>query len=116
MVMVSLDHRSELLAQITKTRKFGVNVLASGQAELAMRFASKGADTFEGFRWYAESNCPRFEGAAVWLACGLVDLVKGGDHQVALGEVFDVDFTDTEPLTYHAREFGTHAPVQLVPR
>jgi flavin reductase (DIM6/NTAB) family NADH-FMN oxidoreductase RutF len=111
MVMVSLDRESELLARLTSARQFGINVLSSAQSELAVRFARKGSDTFAGLDWYQESGCPRFEGAAVWLGCRVADLVEGGDHRVALGDVTRVYVADTEPLTYHARAFGTHAPV-----
>ena len=112
MVLVALDRQSELLARLTGTRQFGLNVLSSAQSELALRFARKGSDMFSGFKWYEESGCPRFEGAAVWLGCRVVDLVEGGDHRVALAEVLRVHVVETEPLTYHARAFGTHAPVE----
>lgn len=112
MVLVALDQQSELLACITRTGQFGLNVLASGQASLALRFAKKGPDGFDGLTWYAESGCPRFEGAAVWLGCRVAALVDGGDHRVALAEVSRIRVTESEPLIYHARMFGTHAPVQ----
>jgi flavin reductase (DIM6/NTAB) family NADH-FMN oxidoreductase RutF len=111
MVLVALDRQSELLARLTGTRQFGLNVLSSAQSDLALRFARKGSDTFDGFKWYEESGCPRFEGSSVWLGCRVVDLVDGGDHRVALAEVLRADVFEAEPLTYHARAFGTHAPV-----
>jgi flavin reductase (DIM6/NTAB) family NADH-FMN oxidoreductase RutF len=116
MVLVSLDRQSELLSRVISTRQFGLNVLSSGQSDLALRFARKGADSFDGIAWHEESGCPRFKGAAVWLACRVVDLVDGGDHRIALAAVERVEITEAEPLTYHARAFGTHAPVQVSQR
>jgi flavin reductase (DIM6/NTAB) family NADH-FMN oxidoreductase RutF len=116
MVLVSLDRQSELLSRVINTRQFGLNVLSSAQSDLALRFARKGTDSFDGIPWHKESGCPRFEGAAVWLACRVVDLVDGGDHRVALAAVERVEISETEPLTFHARSFGTHAPVQASPR
>lgn len=112
MVLVALDHQSELLARITRTSRFGLNVLSSEQAPLARRFAKKGPDSFDGLTWYDEAGCPRIEGAAVWLCCRVADLVEGGDHRVALAEVVRLHVTETKPLVYHARAFGTHAPVE----
>jgi flavin reductase (DIM6/NTAB) family NADH-FMN oxidoreductase RutF len=109
MILVSLDQHSELLTRLTSTRRFGLNVLSRGQFDLAMRFARKGHDAFDGLVWHEESGCPRFEGAAVWLSCRVADIVDGGDHRVVLGDVAQVHIADTEPLTYHARVFGTHA-------
>src|SRR6185437_14951559 len=48
MVLVSLDQRSELLARLTRSGPFGINVLSSVQSDLSMRFARKGPDTFDG--------------------------------------------------------------------
>lgn len=42
MLLVSLDRNSDLLAMIRRTGRFGLNVLASSQPELAMNFARKG--------------------------------------------------------------------------
>lgn len=111
MVLVSLDNQSELLARLTRTHCFGINVLSKVQSELAKRFARKGADAFDGIVWHEESGCPRFDGAAIWLGCRLADFVDGGDHRVALGDVVRVHVTDSQPLTYHGRVFGTHTAV-----
>jgi flavin reductase (DIM6/NTAB) family NADH-FMN oxidoreductase RutF len=110
MVLVSLDRGSNLLARLTRTRQFGLNVLSAAQAGLATRFAKKGPDTFDGITWYDESGCPRFEGVLAWLACGVADVIDGGDHRIVLGNVLRVNVFPNEPLTYHARAFGTHAP------
>jgi flavin reductase (DIM6/NTAB) family NADH-FMN oxidoreductase RutF len=110
MVLVSLDRQSDLLSELARIRRFGVNVLSSGQSALALRFARKGVDTFDGLEWHEEEGRPRFTGAAVWLGCRLERLVSGGDHQVAFGEVTAIHVNEARPLVYHARTFGTHGP------
>ena len=40
LVTVALDRRSALLARILDTRRLGVNVLGSGDDEIALRFAT----------------------------------------------------------------------------
>ena len=109
MVLVSLDRGSQLLARLTGGSVFGVNVLGSDQAGLALAFARKGGDTFTGVEWVDDAGAPRLAGSPGWLACTVTRLVEGGDHVIVLGEVRTAARRDVPPLTYHARTFGTHA-------
>jgi Conserved protein/domain typically associated with flavoprotein oxygenases, DIM6/NTAB family len=110
MVMVSLDRGSDLLAVVTRCRRFGVNVLGAEQSDLAMNFARKGGTgKFVGVRWESDHGLPRIPNAPGWLACEVAELVPGGDHVVALGTVVAAETLDGRPLTYHGRVFGTHA-------
>ena len=108
MILVSLDASSDLLALIRRTRCFGVNVLTRTQADLAHRFAIKGRDKFAGVSWVAAQGSARLAANAAWVACEVVQFVPGGDHLIVLGKVLSVEATEAEPLTYHARAFGTH--------
>lgn len=108
MVLVSLDRESDLLALVRRTDRFGVNVLADTQSELAKQFARKGSAKFHGVEWGPASGLPRLDGASGWLACAVSSLVDGGDHVIAIGEILDAETRDTAPLTYHQRRFGTH--------
>ncbi len=108
MILVSLDRGSDLLAIVRRTGRFGVNVLAHDQADLALRFARKGADKFDGVYWSDSAGLPRISGVSGWLACTSETLVDGGDHVVALGNIVATGATPAAPLTYHNRVFGTH--------
>lgn len=110
MILVSLDRDSDLLALVRETGRFGVNVLGSSQARLAVNFARKGgAGKFAGVDWHVEAGVPRLPGAGGFLACEVASLVTGGDHVVVLGTVVAANAIAGPPLTYHARAFGTHA-------
>jgi flavin reductase (DIM6/NTAB) family NADH-FMN oxidoreductase RutF len=109
MVLVSLDRGSDLLALVRETGAFGVNVLAADQTRLALTFAGKGEQKFRGVGWSSHAGVPRIDGVSGWLACRVAQLVEGGDHIVVLGDVLTADTTPGQPLTYHARAFGTHA-------
>jgi flavin reductase (DIM6/NTAB) family NADH-FMN oxidoreductase RutF len=111
MVLVSLDRDSELLARLSPGSVFGVNVLGSDQATVALAFARKGSDKFTGVEWVQDAGAPRLAGSPGWLACTVSQLVSGGDHVVVLGEVRAARTDGGPPLTYHARTFGTHAAV-----
>jgi flavin reductase (DIM6/NTAB) family NADH-FMN oxidoreductase RutF len=63
MIMVSLDHGSDLLQELRTSWAFGVNILASGQADLALTFARKGgAAKFKSIDWELHSGLPRLPG------------------------------------------------------
>jgi flavin reductase (DIM6/NTAB) family NADH-FMN oxidoreductase RutF len=108
MVLVALDRGSDLLALVRKTERFGVNVLGTAHAALAMTFAGKGRGKFEGVEWRLEDELPRLDGAPGWLACRVDQFVDGGDHVIALGQVVAAETVEGAPLTYHGRVFGTH--------
>jgi flavin reductase (DIM6/NTAB) family NADH-FMN oxidoreductase RutF len=107
MVLVSLDRSSDLLAIVTESRVFGINVLNDAQKELALNFARKGADKFAGVEWVLDRGVPRLSGAATWLVCKLHQLHEGGDHLIAVGQVEHVESGPGNPLLYRYREFGT---------
>jgi flavin reductase (DIM6/NTAB) family NADH-FMN oxidoreductase RutF len=109
MVTVALDHSSDLLAKVRQTGRLGVNVLGSGQDDLAVAFARKGVDKFAGIGWRLDHGLPRLDRTVVWLECDVTDVAAGGDHVVILAGVRTVSVAPAAPLTYHRRSFGTHA-------
>jgi flavin reductase (DIM6/NTAB) family NADH-FMN oxidoreductase RutF len=114
MITVSLDRGSDLLRELRTSRAFGVNILASGQADLALTFARKGgAGKFKSIDWELHSGLPRLPGVVGWLACDVDQLVSGGDHVVVLGRVRVAQTADGHPLIYHQRTFGTRTPLEV---
>jgi flavin reductase (DIM6/NTAB) family NADH-FMN oxidoreductase RutF len=112
MVLVSLGKTSELLSFVRATGRFGVNVMGREQSAVAMAFATKGDQKFQGVRWTSVWGVPRLDGAPGWLACAVASLVSAGDHVIVLGNVLDADARWGDPLTYHSRAFGTHRPLE----
>ena len=115
MVLVALDRGSDLLAVLTRTGRFGLNVLGTEQAQLATVFARKGGPAkFAEVPWAPADGVPRLPGARGFLSCAVARLVDGGDHVVVLGDVRDADSGSGPPLTYHSRAFGTHTAIEEV--
>jgi flavin reductase (DIM6/NTAB) family NADH-FMN oxidoreductase RutF len=116
MVLVALNRTSRLLALIEESRRFGVNVLAAGQSDLAGRFARQpSVKDFSGFgAWRTDHRVPRLAGTVGWVACDVVDLVPGGDHLVVLGSVVAAETSDGDPLIYYRRRYGTHVRLDPV--
>ena len=106
LVLTAVDAKSELLALLRDAGAYAINVLASGQQDLARTFARAGADPFDGVSWTLEYGVPRLAGAASWVMCRLEDLLPGGDHLIAIGHVVHAEASDVEPLLYRGRSFG----------
>ncbi|MBS9375203.1 flavin reductase family protein [Rhodococcus sp. B50] len=109
LIAVAMATTSESLSTIKRAGRFGVNVLGAHQQHIAMRFATKGDDKFAEMPWQRHNAIPRLDGSAIWLSCRLDSILPGGDHEILVGAVTEVE-TDSsaEPLTYHGRQFGTH--------
>jgi flavin reductase (DIM6/NTAB) family NADH-FMN oxidoreductase RutF len=110
LVTAALDRRSESLARILVTRRFGVNVLGSADDDIALRFAlAPGADRFAGLEWTVAQGLPRLDRAVGWAACELERAVAGGDHLLLIGLVVHAESSQALPLVYGQRTFGTHS-------
>lgn len=117
LVTVALDRRSALLARVRSTRRLGVNVLGSGDDEIALRFArAAGAGRFDGVPWTLAQGLPRLDCAAAWAACDLQQAVDGGDHLLLIGLVVHAESRPAAPLVYGHRTFGTHSRFAHRPR
>lgn len=112
LLLVCLTCDSRTLAEVRKTRIFGVNVLAQQHADLAMRFASKVEDDrFAGLELTsAITGAPLLQDAVAWFDCEVDSLVTAGDHEVVTGRVLAAHAADeAAPLLYHR---GRLSPLQ----
>lgn len=107
LVLACLDRGSRTLRAIEDSRRLAVNVLASGQEDLARGFAAKGPEheKFGGVAWTDRDGLPRLDGVVAWIGGEVRDLLDGGDHVIAVTEVSAMDAPGGEPLLYHRGEF-----------
>ncbi len=88
LVLWSLSVAAPSLPAFRKATHFGVNVLATEQHELALRFARPHKNKFEGVpHSLGEYGVPLIDGAAAHFECRIVDRYYGGDHEIFLGQV-----------------------------
>jgi len=89
LLLVAFDNSARTLAVVRDRGRFGVNVLAAGQAELARRFASKAPEDakFAGVPHTVHDGIPVIDDTLAWVGCRLVQLVPGGDHTIGIGAV-----------------------------
>ncbi|MGZ4481011.1 MAG: flavin reductase family protein [Gaiellales bacterium] len=109
LALVCFENRARTLPIVRDAGRFAVNLLSADQEELAGVFASKlpESEKLEGVPHRLEHGVPVIEGALAWAVCELRELMPGGDHTIAIGEVLSLGLGDGVPLLwfqgrYHA--------------
>ncbi len=104
LVLVCLDRASLTLRAVRAHGAFVVNVLAAPQQHLSANFARRGpAAAWDGVRHRpGPTGSPRLEGVLAALECTVENSLPGGDHEIVVGRVRDVETSDggTAPLLF----------------
>jgi flavin reductase (DIM6/NTAB) family NADH-FMN oxidoreductase RutF len=102
LLLVCFDNAARTLPPLRETGRFGVNVLASGQQDLARLFASKlpEREKFAGIPHTVHDGIPVIEGVLAWVGCRLERLIPGGDHTIGIGSVEAAEAGEGEPLLW----------------
>ena len=103
LALVCFQEDARTLPIVRDARRFGVNVLAAEQEHLAGVFASKvpEEEKLESVGHTYVDGVPIIDGALAWAVCDLRDLVAGGDHTIAIGEVIAMGQGDGTPLIWY---------------
>lgn len=112
LILVCIANGSRTLPVVREAGRFAVNVLRAGQEDLAAVFASKavGAEKFARTTHNVEHGVPVLDDALSWLVCDLRDLLPGGDHTIAIGEVTALAAAEGEPLLFWRGGYRQVAP------
>jgi flavin reductase (DIM6/NTAB) family NADH-FMN oxidoreductase RutF len=113
LALVCFENNARTLPIVREAGRFGVNVLASRQEDIAEVFASKlpESEKLEGVAYRMQDGVPIIEGSLSWAACTLRELIAGGDHTIAIGEVVSLGIGDGDPLLWYG---GRYHDVGLV--
>jgi flavin reductase (DIM6/NTAB) family NADH-FMN oxidoreductase RutF len=113
LALVCFENRARTLPIVREAGRFAVNILSAGQEELAGVFASKlpESEKLDGVAHRLEHGVPVIEGSLAWAVCDLRELMPGGDHTIAIGEVLALGLGEGAPLLwfegrYHALPAG----------
>jgi flavin reductase (DIM6/NTAB) family NADH-FMN oxidoreductase RutF len=110
LVLVCFDRTSLTLQAVRAHGAFVVNVLAAPQQHLSVSFARRGpAAAWDGVRHRpGPTGSPRLDGVLAALDCTVEYTVPGGDHEIVVGRIRDVETIgkDAAPLLYWR---GTYA-------
>ncbi|MBB4235894.1 flavin reductase family protein [Rhizobium esperanzae] len=104
--LISVDNKSNTLPSIISSGRFCINFMAQGQEAIAMRFASKKGEKFEGLpSRQLESGSVLIEGVLAYADCEVGAVYDGGDHRILVGRVTDMALLGSVPLAYFAGKF-----------
>jgi 3-hydroxy-9,10-secoandrosta-1,3,5(10)-triene-9,17-dione monooxygenase reductase component len=108
LVLVCFDNAARTLPEVERARRFGVNVLAADQEDLARRFASKENTKFTDVPHSVHDGIPVLDGAIAWVGCDLDQLVPAGDHTIGIGAVHAAELgaEGLEPLVWFRGRYG----------
>lgn len=105
-VLVCLDKSSRTNELLAGIGRFAVNVLATGQEDLARGFARAGVKPFQDIGYSTgESGAALLNGTIGWIECSLFERIDAGDHHVVIGDVTGCGSHPGEPLVYFARDY-----------
>jgi flavin reductase (DIM6/NTAB) family NADH-FMN oxidoreductase RutF len=112
LVLVCFDRASLTLRAIRSHGAFVVNVLAAPQKQLSANFARRGLSAaWDGVRHRpGPTGSPRLHGVLAALECTVENRLPGGDHEIVIGRVRDIETGDESaaPLLYFR---GSYLPL-----
>jgi 3-hydroxy-9,10-secoandrosta-1,3,5(10)-triene-9,17-dione monooxygenase reductase component len=104
LVLVCFDRTSLTLKAVLTHGAFAVNVLAAPQRHLSANFARRGlAAAWDEVRHRpGPTGSPRLEGVLAALECTVEHRLPGGDHEIIVGRVHEVETSadDVAPLVF----------------
>lgn len=97
--------------RIRSSGEFALNILATDQEHLAKAFARSGGDKFAGVPWEpGHRGSPLLAGVLAHVECSLEQVYDGGDHDIVVGRVHDLDVRrDAAPLLFYRGSYATLA-------
>jgi 3-hydroxy-9,10-secoandrosta-1,3,5(10)-triene-9,17-dione monooxygenase reductase component len=112
LALVCFDNQARTLPIVREARRFGVNVLTSEQEDLAGVFASKlpEAEKLDTVDHHLEDGIPIIDGVLAWATCQLRELIPGGDHTIAIGEVISMGLGGGRPLIWYGGRYHASGP------
>jgi flavin reductase ActVB len=111
LVLVCIDKKANTYEAVTKARFFAMNFLNRRQDELALLFATRGADKFANISYQlGTTGAPLLPGVSIAvIECRMFAQYDGGDHTIVVGEVVTASTSEGQPLLFYDRTFGTFA-------
>ncbi|MFN2464551.1 MAG: GNAT family N-acetyltransferase [Candidatus Dormibacteria bacterium] len=101
LVLVCIDRRITTHGAMLETEGWMINVLSADQVGLSQRFATADIDKFKGLETVdGPHGAPMIPGAIARLAARPYARYDGGDHDIFVGEVTDVEYHDGSPLIF----------------
>jgi flavin reductase (DIM6/NTAB) family NADH-FMN oxidoreductase RutF len=103
LALVCFENRARTLPIVREAERFGVNVLRVGQEDIARVFASKlpEGEKLDAVSHHLQDGVPIIDSTLAWAVCELRELIAGGDHTIAIGEVTSLALGEGDPLLWY---------------
>lgn len=113
LVLWSLSRAAASMAVFSAGSHYAINILAADQKPLAERFATRGADRWQGVTFDAGAGgAPLLHGAAATFECFNRSRYEEGDHVIFVGEVERCTHrSGAMPLLFHGGRYYTELPL-----
>lgn len=107
LVLFCAAKQSSSWPKIRDAGVFCVNVLAEDQEEVCRQFAGKG-DKYAGIGWKpGHTGAPILAGVLAWIDCRVEQVLDGGDHDIVVGRVLDLEVAhEGRPLVFFRGGYG----------
>lgn len=106
LILWSISLNAPSLSAFRKHPAFTINILSEEQQALCMQFATPSDNKFDGVDWHpGYEDTPIISDALAVLQCKTYRRYEGGDHEIYVGEVKKIEFTDKKPLVFHRGKF-----------
>ena len=106
LVLTCLANTAQCFPAFAEAARWNIHVLQHRHADLAMRFATRGAAKFNGAGFQPDADgLPFLKDVSISLRCATYSKVDGGDHLVLIGRVEEVGMGEEMPFVYFRRRF-----------
>jgi flavin reductase ActVB len=106
LVLTCLANSAQCFPAFAEAPRWNIHVLQHRHADLAMRFATRGAPKFDGAGFQPDADgLPFLKDVSISLRCATYSKVDGGDHLVLIGRVEEVGLAEEMPFVYFRRKF-----------
>lgn len=110
LLIVCVEKKASVHAQLEQADAFAVNILAEEQIDIAKAFARHGVEGMQGVPYtIGVTGAPIIDGVLAWFECDIHERLNGGDHTIFVGRVVELSLErpDADPLlffggAYHA--------------
>ncbi len=107
LALVCFENNARTLPIVREAGRFAVNVLScrSGGRGAGVRLEAARVREARGRRAPLRRRRADHRGALSWVVCSLRELIAGGDHTIAIGEVVALGLGEGEPLLWYAGRY-----------
>lgn len=107
LALVCFENSARTLPIVRESGRFAINILSDSQEDLAGVFASKlpESEKLDVVAHRFQDGLPIIDGVLAWAGCDLQELIAGGDHTIAIGQVRSLALGEGKPLLWYGGRY-----------